>query len=100
MVKIIFPDNTEIIAQYDGWDYITDTKPNFPEDMTTVIVTGRPDGEFYYENAALVECASTNGKYVFSFIEMSPQEIKQREIEETIQMLTDCLLEMSETVYA
>ena len=39
-------------------------------------------------------------KYHFTFREISTDIIRQREFENTIQVLTDCLLEMSEMVYA
>ena len=40
------------------------------------------------------------GLYWFAFRELSAEELRQKELEDTIQMLTDCLLEMSELIYS
>lgn len=78
-VKIIFSDGTEIVAEQNGTCYIVDEKPDFPEDLSTVII-----GEQVLENVALVECASIDGRYWFAFRQLSPQEIWMAEIEDAL----------------
>ena len=97
--NIGFANGSEITAELNGTCFITDVKPEFPEDLTVVTVTcGDEASELH--NVEIIECASVDGRYWFSFRELSPEEKRQRELEDAIQMLTDCLLEMSEAVYA
>jgi hypothetical protein len=78
-VKIIFSDGAEIVAEQNGTCYIVDEKPDFPADLSTVTI-----GEQVLENVALVECASIDGRYWFSFRQLSPQEIWMAEIEDAL----------------
>lgn len=98
-VSLLFVDGAEIEADQNGTCFITDTKPNFPDDLSVVTVSGL-SGEYILHNAELIECASVDGRYWFAFRELSTDELRQIEYDNTIQVLTDCLLEMSETVYA
>ena len=98
-VTIVFGDGTAIEAERNGDCFITNEKPGFPDDLSTVTVT---DAQTVYElrDAELIECASVDGRYWFTFRELSPMELRLRELEETNQMLTGCLLEMSELIYS
>ena len=78
-VKIIFSNGTEVVAEQNGNCYIVDSKPDFPADLSTVII-----GEQVLENVALVECASIDGRYWFAFRQLSPQEIWMAEIEDAL----------------
>jgi hypothetical protein len=78
-VKIIFIDGTELVAEQNGDCFIVDERPDFPADMSTVQV-----GEETLENVALVECASIDGRYWFSFRPLSQQEIWMAEIEDAL----------------
>ena len=98
-VSIRFKDGTGLNAERNGDCYITDTKPDFPEDLSVVWI-GDGSSETALHNAELTECAVTDGRYWFAFIETPADVLRQRELEDTIQMLTDCLLEMSELVYS
>ena len=61
------------------------------------------EGTKQFEDAQLVECASIDGRYWFAFIE-TPEDEKLRkrieELENTNSMLEECILEMSEIIYA
>lgn len=98
---IKFKDGTEIRAEMNGSCLILDEKPEFPEDLTDLRIESG-EGIQTFEEAVLVECASINGKYWFTFIE-KPLEQKQAEKierqEEQIQFLEGCIMEMSEEVY-
>ncbi len=78
-VKIIFSNGTEILAEQNGDCFITDEKPDFPADMSTVQA-----GDKTLENVAVVECASVDGRYWFAFREMTPEEIWRAEIEDAM----------------
>lgn len=64
-----------------------------------VIVQWGENEEKRYTDAELVECASIDGRYWFTFNEMSEAQKKERETQAVIDMLTDCILEMSEIIY-
>lgn len=99
---ITFADGTIIYAENNGNCYITDTRPAFPDnlsDVTVQISNGDTSRGQIYQHAEVIECANVDGRYWFAFRELSPEELRQKELNDTIQMLTDCLLEMSETVY-
>ena len=96
--RIIFKDGTEITAEMNGNCFITQSKPVFPADLSTVTVESE-DGEKVFSNAQLIECASVDGRYWFAFNEESPMEATIRELQENNDMLTECILEMSEIIY-
>ena len=96
--RIIFKNGTEITAEMNGNCFITQSKPAFPSDLSTVTVESE-DGGRVYTNAQLVECASVDGRYWFAFTEESPMEATIRELQENNDMLTECILEMSEIIY-
>ena len=94
-VKIIFADGTELSAKRNGDCLIVNRKPTFPEDLSVVTVQGG-DGDTIYHDAELVECASVDGKYWFSFIEASASELRIKKIQSdihTIAQITDVDLE-------
>jgi len=96
--KIIYADGTEMTVEKNGDCYILPVKQDIPEDLSVVTVTAR-DGIKVYNNATLIECASIDDRYWFSFVEESPSEKAFRELRETNNMLTECILEMSEIIY-
>ena len=97
---ITFADNSTLSSDYNGDCFITDEKPDFPDDLSVIEIDRIGEEEETLYNAELMECASADGRYWFSFREPSPEERRQKELEDTIQMLTDCLLEMSELIYS
>lgn len=87
-VKIIFADGTEVTAEKNGDCFIIKKKRSFPEDLSTVTVRG-DDGDTIYRNAELVECASVDGKYWFTFIETSEAEAALKKMQADIRVLAD-----------
>ena len=69
-VKITFADKSEIEAEKNGSSYITDSKPAFPSDLSTVKITGENTNESF-TSPRIVKCASIDGRYWFSFVEVS-----------------------------
>ena len=99
---ITFQSGDQITVEKNGDCYITDTKPEFPEPLGNVSITS-DEGDRTYEDALLIECASVDGRYWFAFME-TPEDVKLRnriaELEETNGMLEDCIIEISEIIYA
>lgn len=85
MAKIIFKDGTEINAEQNGSCFITYTKPDFPADLSRVIIKAQKETKL--KNAQLVECASVDERYWFTFLgeqyfeEPTQEELNAVEIE-------------------
>ena len=96
-VTITFTDGTKVQAELNGNCYITDEAPAIPEDLSEVTVTGAE--EKVYKNAKLIECASVDGRFWFSFLEETKEEkmaievAKQRADIDFIAMVSDIDLE-------
>ena len=96
--KIIFKDGSELTAEVNGSCYITESEPEFPEDLSVVTVQGEGEDKVFH-NPKVTECAPTDGRFWFAFVEETEQEKTIRELREQNDMITECLLEMSEIVY-
>ena len=98
-MTITFSNGLVVQADVNGTCYITDSKPDFPDDLSNVTIS---DGttERVIRQVEIIECHPFDDRYWFGLYELSPEELKQKELEDTIQMLTDCLLEMSEQIYS
>lgn len=99
---ITFQDGTQITADKNGDCYITTVKPDFPATLGAVLIESE-EGTKEYEDAQLVECASVDNRYWFAFIE-TPEDVKLHrridELESINNMLEECILEISEIIYA
>ena len=65
---------------------MTDTKPNFPNDLSEVRIES-DNNNFYNDilyNVVIIECASVDGRYWFAFTPMSEVEIRFAEIEDAL----------------
>ena len=102
IATITFESGAQIMAEKSGDCYIVPSKPEFPDPLGTVTIESE-DGDREYEDAILIECASIDGQYWFAFME-TPEDVKLHkkieELEEMNGMLEECILEMSEIVYA
>lgn len=76
--KIIFNDQSELTVEVNGDCYITKKKPSFPDDLTNISIEG--EQTVHFDNAVLVECASVDKMYWFTFIEKSKEEIREEEL--------------------
>lgn len=97
-VKIIFNDKTEIIAEQNGNCYILDDEPVFPDDLTNITILS-DEGNTVIENAVIQPCASVDKKYWFTLVPETKEQREIRELKEQNDMLTECLLEISEIIY-
>ena len=97
--KIIFKDGTEMTVEKNGDCCIAEKKPTFPADLTLVVIQSE-EGNREIADAELVECASTDGRYWFTFIAADPRDREIAKLREDNDMLTECVLELSEIVYA
>lgn len=96
-VTITFTDGSEVSAELNGNCYITDERPEIPDDLSEVTVTGAE--EKTYHNARLLVCASVDGRFWFSFLEETREEkmaieiAKQRADIDYIAIVSDIDLE-------
>lgn len=89
--KIIFNDGIEITAEVNGSCYIVDTKPEFPDDLTEVVI--EKDGtQETLEFAEVQECASSDGRYWFTFATATEYDKLQSQVLYTA-LMTDTLIE-------
>ena len=79
--KITFKDGTEIAAEASGSCFITETKPEFPEDLTEVTVE-IDETERTLNNVMIQECASVDNRFWFALIEESESDRVIRELRE------------------
>ena len=89
--KITFTNGMVVEAEENASSLITERKPDFPSDLSVVTVTGT-NGEHVYKNAEIIECASVDGRYWFSFREISEKERASKQLQaniEYIAMMTD-----------
>ena len=94
-VRITFKNGMKMEAEVNGSSLITDSRPDFPSDLSSVTVTGT-DGERIYRDAEIIECASVDNRYWFSFREVPETERATRQMQaniEYIAMMTDINLE-------
>ena len=95
IVVVIFKDGSEIEAELNGNSLIMDEKPFIPEDLSVVRIHGDQGTDITFKDAELVECASVDGRYWFTFAEKN----EEQKLKEKVTFLEDCLMEMSEEVY-
>lgn len=98
--KITFGNGEIIAAEKNGESLIAQQKPGFPAVLGVVTVESADGGVRIYNDPQIVECASIDGRYWFTFVEDSQQQKRIRQLEEKNDALLECLLEMSEIVYA
>lgn len=83
-VTIRFSDGTEIDAEQNGTAFIVDEPFDIPDDLSDIEFIGRDEGPESIENGKFVECASIDGRFWFTIIEKSEDEIWKAEIENAI----------------
>ena len=94
-VKITFANGMVVEAEENASSLITDSKPGFPADLSVITVTG-VNGSHIYRNADIIECASVDNRYWFSFREVPETERAARQVQaniEYIAMMADIDLE-------
>jgi len=85
-VIITFADGTSINAELNGTSYITDNKPDFPDDLSIVTITG-PKTNMTIENARIITCASVDGRFWFAILSTSQKEIEDMKIRADLDFL-------------
>jgi hypothetical protein len=96
-VRIVFKNGTELQASMSGNSLIVAEQPQFPKDLSTVIVRGE-NYEAVYHSARVQECASVDGRYWFTFLEESESERIIRELREENEMLEGAIMELAEII--
>ena len=93
--KVIFKNGTEITAEKNGDCLIVNTKPEFPNDLSTVVVQSGNETKTY-NHAIVLDCASIDNRYWFAFKEISEEERTNKQMQayiEYIAMMSDIDLE-------
>lgn len=85
-VKITFTNGMVIEAEENAGSLITDSRPDFPADLSSVKVAGA-GGERMYKNAEIVECASVDGRCWFAFREIPEAERKAGQTQANIEYI-------------
>lgn len=93
--KVIFSNGSVITAEQNGSCLIVASKPTFPADLTNISIEST-EGNSVIENGQIVECASVDGRYWFSIIEIPASQVKEAETETRIAAIEDALCELSE----
>lgn len=90
-VTIEFKDGSQIEAEVNGNCYITDSKPEFPEDLSEVTIKGGDDTQIL-KDVGILKCAAVDNRYWFTFTFTSAYEKLEAQIMYTAAM-TDTLME-------
>lgn len=96
--RIVFNDKTEMTVEQNGSCFVLDEKPAFPDDLSAITIVSNEE-TIFLNNCKVQECASTDGRYWFTLIPETKEEKNIRELKEQNEMLTECLLEISEIIY-
>lgn len=92
---ITFADGSVITAERNGDSFIANERPDFPADLSTVTVVSE-DATNVYNNARVVECASVDHRFWWTFVETPAEELVKLRMQDnirTIAQLTDIDLE-------
>lgn len=94
---ITFKSGKKITVEVNGSCFIKKTKPAFPDDLSVVTIENGQETKVF-ENARLVECASVDGKYWFTFVSETESERVIRELREENEMLEGAIQELAEII--
>ena len=86
--KITFADGSHVNAERNGNCLIINRKRTFPEDLSIVTVECG-DQTTVYHNAVLVECASVDGRYWFTFVETPEDAIRLQKMQQNIRTIAE-----------
>jgi hypothetical protein len=90
-VKIRFKDGTELEASVNGNNFITDEAPEFPDDLSEVVIVS-DGGEEVIKNVTVQQAAGLDDRYWFIFVAQTPLGSLESQVLYTA-MMTDTLLE-------
>ena len=76
------------------------TEEDFEGKLDQVTIVGTNGDLANLTHVELVQIRHYDDGYYFVLRELTPAEIKEQEIDNTIEMLTECILEMSEQLYS
>lgn len=85
---IKFADGSEIAVEINGNSYITDKMPSFPSDLSNITIASDEGIVRTIAHAELVECASVDGRYWFTLIEIPEQVRTQRYLRAQIEYIS------------
>ena len=83
---IKFLNGEYLEVEENGNSYILDTKPVFPQNLSTVTITNE-ETTITLHNVELVECASIDDRYWFNFTEIPEVEVRERSLRADLEYL-------------
>jgi len=90
MTKIVFNDGSVLNAEQNGTNYIVNSKPAFPEDLTNITIEGAL-GTSTIENGMIVECFALDNRYWFTIVEKPQSEVLKEQILDLECIISDLL---------
>lgn len=93
---IIYNDGTQMTAEQNGNCYIMPQMPDFPADLS--IVTVESDGAAQvFHNAFVVECATIDGRFWFTFAEKTETDLLRENVDEVNATASIAFVVMAES---
>jgi hypothetical protein len=83
---LTFEDGTQVEAEINGTCYIVDKNPDIEQYIKSVKVKEN-DGERTLNNVEMIEAASVDGRYWFTFCEITTQEMAALKMQSDIDYL-------------
>lgn len=90
---IRFANGQELTVEKNGSSYITAAKPEFPSNLNNITIES-DEGSQLIARGEIVECASVDGRYWFSVVEVPASVIKEASIEQRIADIEDVICTM------
>ena len=82
MVQIKFTDGTIIECELNGSTFLTDEKPVFPSDLTSITIEEDADIIATIQNGVIVECFPPDSRYAFTIIEKPYTQVLEEKLTE------------------
>ena len=94
---ITFNDDSTITVEKNGDCFISETKPDFPTNLDNIKIESKDETKVI-NHAQLIECASVDQRYWFTFNEESLYERTIRELREENEILEDAISELASII--
>lgn len=90
---IKFANGQELTVEKNGSSFITATKPEFPSNLNNITIES-DGGSQVISKGEILECASVDGRYWFTVVEIPASAIKEASIEQRIADIEDVICTM------
>lgn len=93
---ITWKDGTTLRTETNCNNFIVDTEPVWPEDMSEVTVVDDEEGTYVLHNASVLKSAPLDNRFWFIFTEESVYERTILQLREENEMLESAIVELAE----